>query len=117
MSIQKLIENRFHKLESVVEKSRLRVPLYLVTILLCVGFFVEPTLFAPTYFIFFLGLLTFFETVHPSGYTVTYFKPFTPKSLSNKGQTRLLIFFKFIFISLGLFLMFLGAAIHLSGWL
>lgn len=92
--------------------SRLRLPIYIITIIFSVGFFIAPSIFVPTFSVTFLGLLLIFESIHPRGYHLFY--KFLTDFLPSKIQTTILILLKIIGIILGLFLMFIGIGVEIG---
>lgn len=108
------MEELWMKVVNLVERSRIRVPLYIITIIFGITFFVLPNFLAVTSFVFLLGFLIVFESIHPNGYDVIFFKPLTPKFLPPHVQTTIFILIKIIFITTGLFFMFMGFSIMIS---
>ncbi|WP_078544849.1 hypothetical protein [Litchfieldia alkalitelluris] len=102
----------WHKLETALVQSRLRLPLYIITIIFGVGFFIEPNIFMPTIFVIFLGLLIVFESIIPTGYPLVYksLTNFLPRSI----QTPILVFVSTTVIFMGLFIMFIGLAVEMG---
>jgi len=103
-------------LEKLFVHSRLRLPLYILTIVTGVGFFIEPNIFLPMIFITLLGLLMVFETIHPNGYPTHLYNPIV-QLLPKKLQFPISFLLRMIGILLGLFLMFLGISVGISWYI
>mgnify|MGYP001135508667 CR=1 FL=1 len=100
------------EVERILVNSRLRLPIYIITIISGVGFFVAPSIFMPTFFVTFLGLLMIFESIHPTGYHLFY--KFLTGFLPNKIQITILIILKTLGVILGLYLIFIGIGIEIG---
>ncbi|SFB20261.1 MULTISPECIES: hypothetical protein [unclassified Bacillus (in: firmicutes)] len=109
------METLWTKIETVVERLRIRVPLYVITIISGITFFLFPSFLAVTSFVFLLGFLLVFESIHPNGYKVIFFQPLIPKAFSENLQIGLLILLRTIFIFGGLFFMLMSLSIFISG--
>lgn len=90
-----------------VQNTRLRLSLYIITAISGITFFITESLYTITLFLFFLGLLTLFESIHPNGY-LSIVKTLFPRFIPRKIQTTILMLLKIILIALSLFIMFLG---------
>lgn len=102
----------WQKVEILMVNSRIRLPLYLITIILGIGFFMAPNIFVPTFFIIFLGAVLIFESIHPTGYHLFY--KFITSFLPRKMQITIIMILKILGIILGLFLMFIGIGIEIG---
>jgi len=102
----------WQEVETTLVNSRLRLPIYIITVMSGVGFFVAPSIFVPTFFVTFLGLLMIFESIHPTGYHLFY--KFLTGFLPSKIQIIILIFLKILGIILGLYLLFIGIGIEIG---
>ena len=102
----------WQEVETVLVNSRLRLPIYIITVMSGVGFFVAPSTFVATFFVTFLGLLMIFESIHPTGYHLFY--KFLTGFLPNKIQITILIILKTLGIILGLYLIFIGIGIEIG---
>lgn len=108
-----LIKLRIH-FQSILAKSRLRVPLYVLTLITGTAFFLVPNTISPTYFVMYLGLLVIFESIYPKGY-MTIFKELTnflPKSL----QKPVIYVMICSLMLIGAFLLFIGLSVELHQW-
>ena len=102
----------WQKVETLLVNYRLRLPIYLITIIFGIGFFMAPNIFVSTFFIIFLGLILIFESIHPTGYHLFY--KFLTSYLPSKTQITIIIILKILGIILGLFLIFLGIGIEIG---
>ncbi|MEE3955896.1 hypothetical protein [Peribacillus frigoritolerans] len=102
----------WQEVETILVNSRLRLPIYIITIILGVGFFIAPSIFVATFFVTFLGLLLIFESIHPTGYHLFY--KFLTDFLPSKIQITIWIFLKILGIILGIFLMFIGIGVEIG---
>lgn len=102
----------WQKVETILVNSRLRFPIYMITVIFGVGFFIAPSIFLPTLFVTFLGLLLIFESIHPTGYQLH--NKLLTDFLPSKIQKIILICLKTLGIILGLFLMFIGIGIEIG---
>jgi hypothetical protein len=93
----------WHRVEMLLVNSRLRLPIYIITIISGVGFFIAPSIFVATFFVTFLGLLLIFESIHPTG-----------SHSFSKIQITILILLKIFGIILGVFLMFIGIGVEIG---
>ncbi|WNF38386.1 hypothetical protein RJD24_08180 [Bacillaceae bacterium IKA-2] len=103
----------WNKFELLLVNSHLRLPLYIITIFTGVGFFIAPVIFSPTVFVTFLGLITIFESIIPTGYHQLYFKNLT-SYFPIKIQRITFVILKISGIVLGLFLIFIGIGVEIS---
>ncbi|HZH59939.1 MAG TPA: hypothetical protein VEY70_10250 [Metabacillus sp.] len=98
-------------IQSIQVKSRLRVPLYVLTLITGTVFFLIPNTISPTYFVICLGLLVIFESIYPKGY-ITIFQELT--NFLTKGLQKLVIYVMIcLLILMGAFILFIGLAIEL----
>jgi hypothetical protein len=100
------MQELWKKLEILVKNSRLRLPIYFITIISGVIFFIAPSMLVVMLFIFSLGLLTLFENIHPAG-TWSGLKSLFPNLIPSKIQNVILIMIRIIFIMIGIYLMLL----------
>jgi hypothetical protein len=105
------LKRAWEALQLLLVKSRLRVPLYVLTLVTGIGlFFVSPEIFLPTFFITLLGSLLVFESIHPDGYQSVFLGNMIPGKL----RTTLSVFVIVMGISLGAFLMFIGIGVEIG---
>jgi len=98
--------------ETILVNSRLRLPVYIITIISGVGFFIAPNIFLPTIFVALLGFLVIIESIHPRGYPLLY--KFLTDLFPSKIQITIVILLQILGIILGLFSMFLGIGVEIG---
>ncbi|PMC36028.1 hypothetical protein CJ195_17430 [Bacillus sp. UMB0899] len=98
-------------IQKILVRSKLRVPLYVLTVITGIAFFLDPNSFSPTYFVIFFGLLLIYESIHPNGYTVIVKEVthFLPKTI----QTIVMIITIGFLIVLGAFILGIGIYVEL----
>ncbi|KMJ55447.1 hypothetical protein AB685_27205 [Bacillus sp. LL01] len=101
------------RVETIFVKSRLRFPLYLLTVITGVGFFIAPELIEPTIFIAFLGLLLIMESIHPEAYRALFFEPIT-SFFPTKVQLPLIIMLTICVVMVGLFFLLIVIGVGLA---
>lgn len=106
--VQYFLRKLWTNLEKLLVNSRLRLPIYIITIITGVVFFIAHNNFSASIFVTFLGLFVIFESIIPTGNYV--FKPLI-NYFPSKIQIIVVLILKIVGIVLGLYLMFIGLSL------
>ena len=105
----------WNQLQTILVQAKLRLPLYVLTLLTGTAFFLAPNSISPTYFVICLGLLVIFETIHPKGYIIIIEE--LTISLPKRIQRIVLYVILCILLLLGAFILWIGMAVEWFQWL
>jgi len=102
----------WRKFERKLVNTKIRLPIYILTILFCIGMFIAPNFFLPTLFVTFFGSLLILESIHPRGYPLLY--RFLTAFLPSNIQIVVVTLLKILGVMLGLLFLIIGIGVEIG---